>query len=139
MSTAKLEYIWLDGNNTPRSKTKIIDLSDSSNLKSGQKIEIEQLPYWNYDGSLTTPPCEEGIKWTIINDVQPLSNSQLNKIKEIRDSLPFSPTLLITMRRQNHDRFHTQLLRNPIQIIICPSTNIYGKSSIHQYLAPSNY
>ena len=38
--------------------------------------------YWNYDGSLTTPPCEEGIKWTIIKDVQPLSNSQLNKIKE---------------------------------------------------------
>ena len=25
--------------------------------------------YWSYEGSLTTPPCKEGIKWTIINEV----------------------------------------------------------------------
>ena len=29
--------------------------------------------YWNYEGSLTTPPCQEGIKWTVIHDVQSIS------------------------------------------------------------------
>jgi carbonic anhydrase len=35
--------------------------------------------YWSYDGSLTTPPCSEGLKWTVIKQVQPISRAQLNK------------------------------------------------------------
>jgi carbonic anhydrase len=38
---------------------------------------VDMTHYWNYDGSLTTPPCTEGIKWTIIKDVQPISSTQL--------------------------------------------------------------
>ena len=29
--------------------------------------------YWNYMGSLTVPPCTEGVSWTIIDDAQPIS------------------------------------------------------------------
>lgn len=29
--------------------------------------------YWSYPGSLTTPPCLEGIKWTVVADVQNIS------------------------------------------------------------------
>ena len=29
--------------------------------------------YWNYDGSLTVPNCQEGIKWTVLKDVQTMS------------------------------------------------------------------
>jgi carbonic anhydrase len=29
--------------------------------------------FYQYDGSLTTPPCSEGIKWLVIKDVQTLS------------------------------------------------------------------
>ena len=33
--------------------------------------------YWSYPGSLTTPPCWEGIKWTVLADVQNISDAQL--------------------------------------------------------------
>ena len=36
-----VEYIWLDANNNPRSKTRVINNSDLT------------LPNWNYDGSST--------------------------------------------------------------------------------------
>ena len=39
--------------------------------------------YWNYPGSLTTPPCTEGVKWTVIKDVQPISEEQLKKFTEL--------------------------------------------------------
>lgn len=33
--------------------------------------------YWSYPGSLTTPPCWEGIKWNVIKEVQSISPAQL--------------------------------------------------------------
>lgn len=44
--------------------------------------------YWNYDGSVTQPPCTEDIKWTVIKDVQSISPNQL---KRIRDSFASDP------------------------------------------------
>jgi len=35
--------------------------------------------YYTYDGSFTTPPCTEGVKWVVVNDVQPISDSQLQE------------------------------------------------------------
>ena len=34
---------------------------------------VDMSRYWSYDGSFTTPPCTEGIKWTVIKQVQPIS------------------------------------------------------------------
>ena len=33
--------------------------------------------YWNYPGSLTTPPCTEGILWNVMKNVQPINDAQL--------------------------------------------------------------
>jgi len=38
---------------------------------------VDMADYWSYDGSLTTPPCTEGIKWSVIKEVQPISAAQL--------------------------------------------------------------
>ena len=42
---------------------------------------VEFTSYWNYDGSLTQPPCTEDIKWTVIKDVQSISPYQLRRIR----------------------------------------------------------
>ena len=65
----------------------IVDLPDD-NISSGTVRMLDFLQnvdfssYWNYNGSLTTPPCQEGIKWTVISDVQPLSVKQLERIQK---------------------------------------------------------
>lgn len=46
-----------------------------------QSVDFSE--YWNYDGSLTTPPCSEGIKWTVIKDVQPITPEQLKKFTKV--------------------------------------------------------
>ena len=57
-----LEALWGDGDD--------VDINLQSFLSN-----IDFSEYWNYPGSLTTPPCTEGIKWTVIKDVQPISDA----------------------------------------------------------------
>jgi len=35
--------------------------------------------YYRYEGSLTTPPCSEGVKWIVVADGQPLSARQIDE------------------------------------------------------------
>ena len=45
---------------------------------SGMNME----EFWSYDGSFTTPPCTEGIKWSVLKQVQPISEAQLKKFTD---------------------------------------------------------
>ncbi|KAH7662836.1 Carbonic anhydrase alpha-class protein [Dioscorea alata] len=44
-------------------------------------ISIEDNIYYRYMGSLTTPPCTEGVVWTITNMVGTVSQSQIDLLK----------------------------------------------------------
>lgn len=43
---------------------------------------VDMTDYWSYDGSFTTPPCTEGLKWTVIKQVQNISSAQLKRFTD---------------------------------------------------------
>ena len=41
------------------------------------------LGYFGYDGSLTTPPCTEGVRWIVMQSVGTVSPGQVNRMQEL--------------------------------------------------------
>ena len=35
-------------------------------------------PYYTYQGSLTTPPCFQSVRWIVLSETAPLSSSQVS-------------------------------------------------------------
>lgn len=59
---------------------------EDSSMPLFSPVDINQLipedkTYWRYNGSLTTPPCSEGIAWIILKTPVTLSAEQLDKFK----------------------------------------------------------
>lgn len=52
--------------------------------------------YFHYNGSLTTPPCSQTVKWTIFNQTLQLSHHQVCQDDELCiGSFPASPLMLV--------------------------------------------
>jgi len=75
-----------DGDNLFLEQLNAIFSTAAGNTRTNQKISVEGFldslntkDFWSYDGSLTTPPCTEGIKWSVLKAVQPISQVQLDK------------------------------------------------------------
>jgi carbonic anhydrase len=57
------------------------------------KLLPAQRDYWRYNGSLTTPPCSEGVKWLVMNTPVELSDAQIAAFTTIfkNDERPVQP------------------------------------------------
>ena len=73
------------GGNSPNAYIESLDFENAS--AEGNEVNdvllkdflatADMKNFWSYDGSLTTPPCTEGIKWSVMREVQPISDAQL--------------------------------------------------------------
>lgn len=43
---------------------------------------INTKDFYNYKGSSTFPPCQEGVTWAVLTEIQPISKAQLKTIAD---------------------------------------------------------
>ncbi|KAJ9559006.1 hypothetical protein OSB04_013620 [Centaurea solstitialis] len=58
------------------------DVETSVGIINPRDIKIGSRKYYRYIGSLTTPPCDENVIWTIVKKVRTVSREQVNMIRE---------------------------------------------------------
>ena len=51
-------------------------------LNLTQLLPADTSQYVQYTGSLTTPPCSEGISWTVFTEAQPISVAQVETLQD---------------------------------------------------------
>lgn len=75
---AALDRIW---RNMP---AKAGDKSNMSRLSiSPFELMPETRDYYHYNGSLTTPPCSEGVRWFVLEEPIEVSRAQIDRFKSV--------------------------------------------------------
>lgn len=87
-ASAFIDAVW---KNIPEEHGKTVDVS-------GVKLNVKDLlpanhGYYTFAGSLTTPPCSEGVTWFVLKTPASLSASQLAEFSKLypRDARPIQP------------------------------------------------
>jgi carbonic anhydrase len=71
---------------------------------SGAEIDLAKLvpakaAYYTYSGSLTTPPCSEGVRWFVLKQPVEVSAAQLQKFKDVMHGGNARPVMALGMRK----------------------------------------
>jgi carbonic anhydrase len=77
-SNPLLETLW---KNIPPENDKTVEVSTIS--VNAADLLPSQHGYYTYNGSLTTPPCTEGVTWYVLKSISSLSNEQLATITKL--------------------------------------------------------
>ena len=73
----ELEKIWQQ---MPEKTGETVTLKSNVALSA---LLPKDLTHYRYSGSLTTPPCTEGVRWLVIKQPQTLSEQQLEKFQHV--------------------------------------------------------
>lgn len=84
-----LDTLW---KNIPSEKERAMDLS--SVRVNAKELLPADLGYYTFQGSLTTPPCSEGVTWYVLKNHETLSTDQLAAFAKLypRNARPIQPT-----------------------------------------------
>ena len=96
---AVLGVLLKEGNDNPGIKV----LWEHAPKKEGPEVTVDgvnfnpanllprEMEFWGYDGSLTTPPCTEGVKFFILKSPVNISRDQVNEFPFKRNARPVQP------------------------------------------------
>lgn len=62
----------------PAEENKVVTINKPMDLRP---LFPENLHYYRFSGSLTTPPCSEGLRWLVMKDTVTLSQAQLTQFQ----------------------------------------------------------
>lgn len=74
---ATLATLWQHLPTTPGATYKVTDMVNPGGLLPGDR------GYWTYMGSLTTPPCTEGVRWFVFEQPITISREQLRAFADL--------------------------------------------------------
>jgi len=75
---AELERVWSQMPGKAGDKEKLTHRVDANKLLPGDDHD-----YYRFNGSLTTPPCSEGVAWFVIKKPDTISKQQLDKFTHV--------------------------------------------------------
>ncbi len=101
-NVAIVVVLWDEGEDSPAVARLLRMLQDRSGaggsptapVRTRDLLPEDERTYYRYNGSLTTPPCTEGVRWLVMKEPTTLSKEQLEQLTRIighADSRPVQP------------------------------------------------